>query len=268
MSCYTFENRNYTNGMFNVDATYIIHLENNGRYQNIENQLSQIAPSNKVYILRNKGYKCKQNINIHNSAADLVDAYLTVCNDAKLKNYENVLILEDDFIFDERLKHKVNSQVHKDNVNKFIKTHHNSDYIFILGCIPFLQIPYNSITYKGFSMGTHANIYSKSFIHKIIKDINKINDWDLYIKTKYLWNNYIYYTPLCYQLFPDTENSRNWGIHNTVIYVLSFLMKIILKLLRLDKSIEPGYTIFYVMSKLLFFVLIYGAFIFYKSYVE
>ena len=62
MSCYTFENRNYTNGMFNVDATYIIHLENNGRYQNIENQLSQIAPSNKVYILRNKGYKCKQNI--------------------------------------------------------------------------------------------------------------------------------------------------------------------------------------------------------------
>jgi hypothetical protein len=115
MSCYTFETRNYTEGIFNVDATYIIHLENNGRYQDIERQLSKFTPSNKVYILRNKGYKCKQNTDIHNSALDLVDAYLTILNDAKLKNYENILILEDDFIFDDR----VNNQKHKDNVNTF-----------------------------------------------------------------------------------------------------------------------------------------------------
>uniref|UniRef100_A0A6C0JMZ9 Glycosyltransferase n=1 Tax=viral metagenome TaxID=1070528 RepID=A0A6C0JMZ9_9ZZZZ len=263
MSCYTFETRNYTNGMFNVDATYIIHLENNGRYQKIENQLSQFIPSNKVYILRNKGYDCKQNINIKNSTDDLVDAYLTILNDAKLKNYENILILEDDFIFDER----VNNQNHKDNVNKFLKTH-NADYIFILGCIPFIQIPYNSTTYKGFSGGTHSIIYSKSVMDKIIKDTNKITDWDYYIKTKYAWDNYIYYTPLCYQLFSNTDNSRNWGINNPLLYIISFLFKIIIKIVRLDKSIEPGYSIFYILSKLLFIVFIYLIYKFYKSYVE
>ena len=261
MSCYTFENRNYTTGIFNVDATYIIHLENNGRYQNIENQLSKITPSNIVYILRNKGYVCKTVIN--NPTDDLIDAYLTVLNDAKIKNYENILILEDDFIFDERL----HNQNHQDNINKFIKTHKNADYAFILGCLPFIQVPYNSTTYKGLSLGTHSVIYSKSIIQKIITDSNKINDWDFYIKTKYAWNNYIYYTPLCYQLFTDTDNSRHWGINSPILYILGYLMKIIIKIFRLDKSIEPGYTLFYIMSKILFLILIYVAFIFYKYYM-
>jgi hypothetical protein len=264
MSCYTFENRYYTNGIFNVDATYIIHLENNGRYQNIEEQLSKFIPSNTVYILRNKGYVCKQNIEINNSTDDLIDAYLTILNDAKLKNYENVLILEDDFIFDER----VNNQNHKDNVNNFLKEHKNMDYFFILGCIPFLQIPYNSTTYKGMSMGTHSIIYSKSIINKITKDTKKIVDWDYYIKSKYAWNNYIYYTPLCYQLFPDTDNLHNWGINSLFLYVQGFIIKIIVKIFRLDKSIEPGYTIFYILSKLLFFILIYLTYKMYKSYME
>ena len=263
MSCYTFETRNYTNGLFNVDATYIIHLENNGRYQNIENQLSQFTPSNKVYILINKGYKCKQDINIPDSN-DLIDANLTILNDAKLKNYENILILEDDFMFDERLHNKN----HQDNINKFIKTHKNQDYCFILGCIPYIQIPYNSTTYRGYSGGAHSIIYSKSIIHKIIKDTNKINGWDIYIKTKYIWNNYIYYTPLCYQLFPDTENSRHWGQNSYIAYILNYIAKIFIKILGLDKSIEPGYTIMYVLSKLLFFVLLYLIYKFYKSYME
>jgi hypothetical protein len=137
-----------------------------------------------------------------------------------------------------------------------------------LGCIPYLQIPYNSTTYKGFSAGAHSIIYSKSIMDKIIKDTKKINDWDFYIKTKYFWDNYIYYTPLCYQLCTDTENSRNWGVHNPVLYILSFLLKLIIKILRLDKSIEPGYTILYIVSKLLFFIIIYLIYKFYKSYME
>lgn len=264
MSCYTFETRNYTHGIFNVDATYIIHLENNGRYEHIENQLTQFTPSNKVYILINKGYKCKKNTDIYNSVLDLVDAYLTIFNDAKLKNYENILILEDDFIFDERVK----NHYHKDNVNKFIKTHNNSNYIFILGCVPLFQVPYNSTTYKGIGLGTHSIIYSKSIIDKIIKDTNKINDWDYYLKKSHFWDNYIYYTPLCYQLFPDTENKSSWGIHNPILYILSYFLKIIIKIIGLDKSIEPGYTIFYIFSKLLFFVLIYLIYKFYKSYMS
>jgi hypothetical protein len=264
MSCYTFENRNYTTGIIDVDATYIIHLENNGRYQNIEHQLSKITPSNIVYILRNKGYHCKQDKDVDNSTDDLIDAYLTVLNDAKIKNYENILILEDDFIFDERL----NNKAHQDNINKFLKTHNNSDYIFMLGCLPLIQIPYNSTTYKGVCIGTHSIIYSKSIINKIVKNTNTIYDWDVYVKTKYAWSSYIYYTPLCYQIFSDTYNSRNWDINSPILYILSYLLKFIIKLFRLDKSIEPGYTIFYIMSKLLFFILLYILFIIYVNYMK
>ena len=264
MSCYTFETRNYTEGIFNVDATYIIHLENNGRYKDIEKQLSEFTPSNKVYILINKGYKCKKDTDIHNSALDLVDAYLTIFNDAKLKNYENILILEDDFIFDK----SVNNKYHQDNINTFLKNHSEKDYCFILGCIPFFQIPYNLTTYRGFSGGTHSIIYSKSIIEKIIKDTNKIDDWDFYIKGKLLYCNYIYYTPLCYQLFPETENSKGWGKHNPILYIILCILKIFIKIVGLDKNVEPGYTISYILSKLLFFVFIYLIYKFYKSYIE
>ena len=41
-NCYKLKELKYNNGLFNdtVDATYIIHLENNGRFNNIMNQLS------------------------------------------------------------------------------------------------------------------------------------------------------------------------------------------------------------------------------------
>ncbi len=60
--CYRFEEYNYTDGFFNsIDTTYIIHLENNGRYDAIQDQLNKFHPTNRVYILYNKGFKkCKK----------------------------------------------------------------------------------------------------------------------------------------------------------------------------------------------------------------
>ena len=59
-SCYNFEKLNYKTGLLDetVDATYIIHLEGNGRYDNILNQLEEYKPTQTVYILLNKGFKC------------------------------------------------------------------------------------------------------------------------------------------------------------------------------------------------------------------
>ena len=56
-SCYTFEQIEYSNGLLDLDATYIIHLEGNGRIENIKSQLNEYHPTNLVYILYNKGYK-------------------------------------------------------------------------------------------------------------------------------------------------------------------------------------------------------------------
>ena len=79
-NCYSFEILNYTDGMFNkcTDATYIIHLENNGRYVDIQKQLNNFHPNNIVYILFNKGYKCKNNPKINKANLDLTDAYIYI----------------------------------------------------------------------------------------------------------------------------------------------------------------------------------------------
>ena len=106
-NCYKFKKITYTNGLLDdaVDATYIIHLEGNGRYEGILNQLDLYQPTKVVYIVFNKGYKnCSKGEHIQLPAHDLVDAFLQIFKDAKHKNYENILILEDDFIFSEKIK--------------------------------------------------------------------------------------------------------------------------------------------------------------------
>jgi hypothetical protein len=63
-------------------------------------QLNEYQPTNTVYILFNKGYKkCKKQDFITNPPYDLVDANLNIFKHAKENNYDNILILEDDFIF-------------------------------------------------------------------------------------------------------------------------------------------------------------------------
>ena len=61
--CYHFKKLTYTNGLLDdaVDATYIIHLEGNGRYEDILKQLHLNQPTKIVYIVFNKGYtKCQK----------------------------------------------------------------------------------------------------------------------------------------------------------------------------------------------------------------
>ena len=51
-SCYNFEKLNYKAGLFDetVDATYIIHLEGNGRYENILKQLEEYKIKDAQYL--------------------------------------------------------------------------------------------------------------------------------------------------------------------------------------------------------------------------
>ena len=75
---------------------------------------------------------------------------------------------------------------------------------------------------------------------KLTKDItNGVNDWDIHLFFKTL--TYIYYTPVCYQLFPATDNQKEWGIHNTFIFILGKIFVEFLQLLKLDTQPEPGY---------------------------
>ena len=250
--CYQFSEIKSNYGLLDnsIDATYIIHLENDHlRLLNIKNQLEMYIPTKIIYILYNKGYKkCKKN-KIKNPSEDLIDSYLQIFKHAKDRNYNNILILEDDFIFNESIyKKKVNNKI-----NLFIN---NLDNIFIyyLGCVPYIQIPvdfnHNKIILAG---TTHACIYSKK-IRDIILKINKsiIIDWDIFLNTQNFINRYTYWKPLCYQLFPETENSKN----EKQIPIITNFKNSIKKYLNMDKQTEPGYTLFYITSNLLLYIII------------
>jgi hypothetical protein len=251
--CYRFEKNIYNNGLFDksVDATYIIHLENNGRLPNINEQLNNYHPTKIVYILFNKGYKkCNKDFKIKSSAIDLVDAFLFIFKDAKIKNYKNILILEDDFFFNKNIK---NLKI-LEEINVFLNKNINKKFIYFLGCIPYLQIPYYNNTNKLIlEMGCHSCIYTKSLREYVLQqDQKQIIDWDVYHNFNTV--KYIYYKPLCYQLFPDTENSKIWEK-----YFLNsgIILKNIFKFLKLDIQSEPGYMHFYNFSKIIFYIIVF-----------
>jgi len=245
--CYKFEPIQYDDGILNacVDATYIIHLEGNGRLDSIRAQLEMYHPSDQVYILFNKGYKkCEKSIS--SPGHDLIDAFLQCFQHAKSNGFGNILILEDDFIFSEEIKNKK----HVDAISSFI--HDKTDFMYLLGCLPFLQIPasLDLAHYHAISCGTHAVIYDETFREQIVMlHSNKISDWDVFLNAQYFSNRYCYYLPLCFQLFPPTDNSKHWGVDNVILFFLGQILFKVIQILNLNESIEPGYSIFYGFSK-------------------
>jgi hypothetical protein len=257
--CYKFKKIIFKENLFTIDATYVIHLNKNGRFNNIINQLKEFKPTNIVYILFNKGYKnCKKTNNIKYPAHDLIDCFFQIFKHSKNKNYNNILILEDDFIFD---KNKISNKNHIFNINNFLEKKINSNFTYYLGCVPWLISPidFKFLHFRNFgSTGTHSVVYSKIFREYLLNNYSKIKhikDWDvlIYMFSK---NKYVYHTPLCYQLFPDTENSKTSGNFNLIFNYLRHIPKIIFKILNLHNSIEPGYSILYTFSKVLFFFIL------------
>lgn len=257
-NCYKFKKITYTNGLLDdaVDATYIIHLEGNGRYEDILKQLDLYQPTKIVYIVFNKGYKnCSKGEHIQLPAHDLVDAFLQIFKDAKQENYENILILEDDFIFSEKIKDHSTRM----NVCTFLNSHKNENFQYLLGCMPFIKMPC-TLDCKHFisivSLGTHACVYSKTNRTQLLKkEQQNVSDWDIY--NCFHSRRYTYNEPLCYQLFPDTESSDNWGKSNYLYYLSGLTIKKLFKFFKLDTQIEPGYSFFYLFSKIIFFILLF-----------
>ena len=260
MTCYNFELIQMDEGYLDnsVDATYIIHLEGNQkRLQNIYTQLYKYPVTKLNYIVMNKGYKkCDKKLPEQLPSVDLIDAFLTVFKDAKIKKYNNILILEDDFFYDESIK---DTKIH-DEINTFLNKNKHEKIIYYLGCIPFLHIP--SLTPHNkllFSIGTHACIYTLPIREHILNcDIysyfqNITPDWDVYCN--FFTTRYMYYRSLCYQLFPNTENSKHWA---KKIFNGGYLIKYLLNGLVLDIQQQPGYNYCYAISKLqfIFFLLL------------
>ena len=227
--CYNLTLYEYNYGIFDksIDATYIIYLEGNKkRYKNIKDELDKIKPTKKVYILHNKGWKnCKKDKYITNTAKDLVDCNIYIYKDAKKKNYNNILILEDDYIFNKKIKNKkiIN------NIDNFLLKNIDTSFSFYLGTIPIIFIPYNLNINRGLlNIYTHSVIFSKKYREEVLKyDYKTINCWDIF-QNKFNLNKYYYNIPLSFQIVEETENSLNWQvfsilrtIHLNIAYLLN-----------------------------------------------
>jgi len=263
--CYTFErvsiphSEEITN---HVDAVYIIYLKGNEtRLQNIYKQLETFYICNTVYILHNDGIKCDKGIPDNIPPLDLIDCYYTCFEDASDKNYENILILEDDFILAECMKTVTSTNFHMNIIMQFIKEREESPVSYRIGCLPVVLLP-GSVDfhhYLGVMTGTHAVVYNKYFRTHLLNHIPQttIKDWDVHCN--FQPESITYHTPLCYQLFPKTENSKYWGVaYHPFFTFLSQLVLILLSWVGLDKKCEPGFTIFYLFSKTILVLLLIG----------
>lgn len=264
MSCYTFQqiylsqSSKITND--HVDAVYIIHLKgNDARLKNIHKQLESFYICKTVYILHNEGIRCDKGIPDNTPPLDLIDCYYNCFKDASEKNYENILILEDDFILADSIKTSSSTDKHMNTIMQYMKKHEDKPVSYRMGCIPLILLPayIDFQHYLGIMTGTHAVIYNKQFRIHLLKHVpqNTIKDWDVFCNLQP--ESFTYHTPLCYQLFPKTDNSKYWGVgYHPFFALLSQLGLLLLSWVGLDKHYEPGFSVFYLFSKSIFTVII------------
>ena len=272
--CYSFEELNFDKSLFNsIDATYILYLEGNGRYDSIRSQLSLYVPTKKVYIVHNKGYKKCPKKYVKYSTHDCANSHLEAYIHANNMSYNNILILEDDFEFNPEIKNKNIISY----LNNFILSKSNTNFIYYLGIIPIILIPYDYFSYKVIaSGGTHAYIASSKYRERILsnesnkKDFIKALHFESHINSN--TNAYTYNKYLCTQIFPQTENSQNWGKSDKETIFTKFMFNCVKKynkFVKLDKQIEPGYTIGYTGTKILFwFIVLIIIYLFYLIFIN
>ena len=253
--CYTFKTINFDKGLLDetVDCTYIIHLENNGRLDHVYSELNKFKPTKKACIVFNKGFKhCNKKLIEQVSYQDLTDAFLQCFKNAKTNGYKNILILEDDFIFNEEIR----QTYHINNINRFIKTNKDKEFVYHLGLIPILAYPtLDFCTYKSIkSLTMHAAIYSEMCINNLDRLKLEHKHWDVIVENS-VYDRYFYYKPLCYQTFPETENSKSWHEKDRTA-IIGMIKNYAINISNLNNAPEPGFTIAYCFAKLLCFLFV------------
>jgi len=263
MNCYNFVEYNFDKGLLDnsIDATYVLHLENNGRINKVIEQLYKYKPTKKIYILYNKGFKkCNKKLTKNIPDKDIVHNNLTIFQHAKNLNYNNILILEDDFIFNDKIKNK---DILND-LNIFLNKYINEKFIYYIGGTPVYSVPYIKNHYIPlFVTSLHCCVYSKSTRELLLYNSKNVLDtflfWDIYLNENKNINKYHYKYPLCYQIFSLTENQKHWTISNNPLInkiTINFFLFCI-NVLNLDKTPEPGFTIIYIFSIVSFYFFIF-----------
>ena len=236
MTCYSYKILNTTTTPIfkNVDVVLILTMEGSNRFKN-DPFLLNLAK--KTIIQYNKGFrKCTKPSTIISPKEDIVHAYYTAFE--YLKEYNNVIILEDDALVINK-----NPLIYN-KIDKFINT---QDFdIFTFGSTGLFS-NYNKDFLKITSFHAHlqAVIYSQKARTKLTKDINSSNFNKGQIDTIYVGDLdkiFTYKYPLIVQLFPNTENQNLWSNNIFELYIIKFTIA----LLRLDTQPDGWYVEYFI----------------------
>lgn len=245
--CYRYEHYNFLYGKFDdiVDCTYVMLMENSSREKTILETIGKYKPSSKCIIQYNKGYKkCKKNIKKQLPNHDLVHSLQTVFKHAIKSGYQRILVLEDDCIFDER----INDPEIINDITTFISK--KDPKIYSLGTTIHFPVPWDPIISKHHRLlyGTcaHAMIYNLKYMTETC-DIDFMGPGtDIEINRH--WDKFVYYKPIAYQIFPDTENSQIGWIIPGLKQITNFLL---FKPTGLTHKPQPGFDIITIIFQIL-----------------
>lgn len=249
-NCYNIKELKFTEGQFDeiIDCTYVILCCDTKplRERSVMKQIRQLRPSSRVRLIYNKGFKkCSKNLIAQSSEYDLRDALMYVFNDTCNEGFDRIMVLEDDFEIDERIKDKQ----HKNNVMSFIKKRNPDVYGLGNFCIINPLYILNRNQHTLLMGGSHAVIYNSNYCYNMIERY-KHNVKSLKRHCDMMWNFsghsiYRYHIPLIYQKHVETENSKNWYFTNIIDY--GYFMKH----LKLDVNARKGYDNINIINYLL-----------------
>jgi hypothetical protein len=235
-----------------VDATYVIHLVGNGRDEVMNQNLATFPPSQRTFVVHNRGPAAKPP-RIDSTCRDIVDTNLRIFEHARDQGFTNILVLEDDFFFG----HEIHRPGVIEDIAAFIEDQGpHQAYLYSLGCLPFFALPADEagLHYYGPFFGKHACIFSAAYREALLQKKDEVLAWDWELSNP---TCYFYHEPLCFQLFPATENRKNWGkeLIPSLYHTVQFLADGFVPFFALDTSIK-GYYLLYFLAKWWIFILV------------
>jgi hypothetical protein len=218
--CYSFKEINVSSGIFDniIDCCYVLVMEDSKREQTIIDRLSiKGFPCKKIKLQYNKGFRtCDKIIKKQKTNFDIIDANNNIFLDAKDNKFKNILVLEDDFNFTDKVKDpEVIKDLEKLYDNMEVNVFNLGTLIFIYNPLYLFYKKYNNINCL-VSPLSQGIIHSPKFRNKFIEEyrLNKIDldHFDGLFNPFFTNGIYCYKDPLCIQPFPETENSKEWSI--------------------------------------------------------
>jgi hypothetical protein len=192
-----------------IDCCYVLIMENSKNEKNVLGQIRNI-PISRIVLQYNKGYKNCLKKNVKSVSQDVWSAYKQACTHALQNDYNRILLLEEDFIIDERIQ---SVKIQKD-ISHFIKD--VNPPVYNLGPHPFLANAFDVLFSKHLYLYLFGSTQAIVVNEKCMKWIVNFNNEKckifklIDILTSWYNKSYCYHIPIVYQTWPKSLQSLEW----------------------------------------------------------